>query len=109
APAKKKKKKKKKRSDDEGGRPAVDHGEDSTRIFINRGQTDGYDERRIRGLLADAADVDEEDAMRRAVLRRTHAFAEVTPDVAERAIAACESGFEADDKPVIIEVARTRG
>ena len=81
----------------------------STRVFINRGQGDGYDERRIRGLLADAADVDEEEAMRRAVLRRTHAFADVAPNVAERAIAACASGFEADDRPVVIEVARSRG
>ena len=83
--------------------------EEATRLFINRGQSDGYDERRIRGLLADAADVDEEDALQRALLRRSHAFAEVSAEVAEKAIAAAEAGLEREDKPVIIEVARTRG
>ncbi|MBX2812361.1 MAG: DEAD/DEAH box helicase [Myxococcales bacterium] len=82
---------------------------EATRLFINRGQNDGYDERRIRGLLADAADVDEEEALERALLRRSHSFAEVRAEVAEKAIAAAEAGLEREDKPVIIEVARTRG
>lgn len=82
--------------------------DESVRLFINRGQTDGYDERKIRNLLADAADVDEEEAMKRAVLRRTHAFAEVSPEVAKRAVTASEGGLEAEDKPITIEVARTR-
>ncbi len=93
------------RSIQEPGEARAEH----LRLFINRGQVDGYDERRIRGLLADAADVDEEEAMHRAVLRRNHAFADVRADVAEKAIAAAGAGFEREDKPVIIEVARTRG
>lgn len=97
------------RTDEEDDGELEPVADDCLRLFINRGQSHGYDERKIRGLLADAADVDEEDAMRRALLRRSHAFAEVDAEVAKKAIAAAEAGLEREEKPVIIEVARTRG
>lgn len=82
---------------------------EGVRLFINRGQGDGYDERKVRMLIADAADVDEEEAIKKATLRRSHAFADVSEEIAQRAVAAAEAGLEREDKPVIIEVAKGRG
>lgn len=100
----KKKKRKKKRTAEQGSQSLAS---DVVRLFINRGSSDGYDDKKIRALLVQ--EVEAEDALvGRVVLRRKHAFVEVSPALAERALAAAERGIEREDKPVAIEKARTR-
>ncbi|MBK8013848.1 MAG: DEAD/DEAH box helicase [Deltaproteobacteria bacterium] len=82
---------------------------DRSRLFVSRGSSDGYDDRRVRQLVLDAAASQDGEAIFRVVLRRTHAFVEARGDVAEAAIAAAARGVEREDKPVAIEPARTRG
>ncbi|MCB9653803.1 MAG: DEAD/DEAH box helicase [Deltaproteobacteria bacterium] len=97
--------------DGAGAGPAADSAgaPDRTRLFVSRGSSDGYDDRRVRQLVLDAAASPDAEAIFRVVLRRTHAFVETRSDVAEAAIAAAVRGVEREDKPVAIEPARTRG
>jgi hypothetical protein len=80
------------------------------RLFVNRGASDGYDERRVRALILEASgqDPNNGEAIARVQLRRTHAFVEAQPAVADAAVAAAQRGMQKDDKPVTIERARTR-
>ena len=80
---------------------------DGTRLFVNRGSNDGYDEDKVRDLVAEAAGGD--DGVGRIQLRRTHSFVEVSSEVAERTVKASSDGIDREDKPVNIEIARTRG
>jgi ATP-dependent RNA helicase DeaD len=116
-----KKKKKKKKREAERGRTGEEtpprettSGEgvqDIVRLFVNRGSSDGYDEKRIRALIVEVggkADGMDPNAVSRVLLRRTHAFVETRPEIAEAAIQAAMRGVEREDKPVAIELARTR-
>src|SRR5262249_2247509 len=110
---KKKKKKKHRDGDDAPSSPAARSDQapqDLVRLFVNRGASDGYDERRIRALILDAAGLQgarEEDVLR-VQLRRTHAFVEAKQSIADASIAAAEHGIQREEKPVTIERARTR-
>jgi ATP-dependent RNA helicase DeaD len=81
---------------------------DRVRLFVSRGQIDGYDEEKIRGLIQEVAALDPPATVHHVVLRRTHSFVEVPHDVAKSAIASAERGLVRDEKPVTIERARTR-
>lgn len=84
------------------------HPAETARLFINRGSTDGYDEPQIAQLVVDSAGGSGADEVRRIQLRKTHAFVEVTPELADAAVAGAARGIEREDKPVAIERARTR-
>src|SRR5262249_34097427 len=112
---KRKKKKKKKHRDDDDSPSSPDSRADQTpqdfvRLFVNRGASDGYDERKIRALILDASGISgaREDDVARVLLRRTHAFVETKPSIADASIAAAERGIQREEKPVAIERARTR-
>jgi hypothetical protein len=81
---------------------------DRVRLFVSRGQIDGYDEDKIRGLIQEVAALDPPATVHQVVLRRTHSFVEVPHDVAKSAIASAERGLVREEKPVTIERARTR-
>jgi len=93
--------------DDEGDGSDRRLFQDGVRLFVNRGSNDGYVDDQVRQLVADAAGMSE--GIGRVQLRRTHAFVEVTKEVAEAAVKAAGDGIEREDKPVAIEPARTRG
>ncbi len=78
------------------------------RLFINRGSTDGYDEAMIAQLVLDTAGGGAVDDVGRVQLRKTHAFVEVTPQLADAAVDGAAQGVERDEKPVAIERARLR-
>ncbi len=96
-------------------RPGTDVGgrDDKTeriRLFVSRGVSDGYREDQVRRLVLEATGMtNEEAAVTRIQLRRTHSFAEVSGEAAKRAIQASDAGIEREEKPVTIERARTRG
>ncbi|HJL39674.1 MAG TPA: DEAD/DEAH box helicase [Myxococcales bacterium LLY-WYZ-16_1] len=102
-----KRKKKGKDKDRDRSEPAEPSLQDGVRLFVNRGSIDGYDERRLRTLVAQASGLQE--GIGRIQLRRTHSFVEVSPEVMEAAVAAANAGLEREDKPVNMEPARTRG
>jgi hypothetical protein len=79
-------------------------------MFVNRGASDGYDERKVAALILEAAGRDPNDgeASVRVELRRTHAFVETQPALADAAIASSQRGLQKEEKPVTIERARTR-
>lgn len=79
------------------------------RLFVSRGSNDDYSEEMIRTLVLEAAGQGTEDDLGRIQLRRTHAFVEVTTEVAHAAAEAAKKGVEREEKPVTIELARTRG
>lgn len=91
-------------------RPADAHPADVVRLFVNRGASDGYDEAKLGGMILKAAEREqgEGEPLVRVQLRRTHAFVETHPSIADAAVAASQRGMTADDKPVTIERARTR-
>ena len=92
-------------------RPApipVPHPAERARLFINRGSTDGYDEPKIAQLVVETAEAGAVDDVGRIQLRKTHAFVEVTPELADAAVAGAARGVEREEKPVAIERARTR-
>ena len=84
--------------------------QDAVRLFVSRGSSDGYDERKIRTLVLDASGVDgaREEDVGQVVLRKTHAFVETKQKIADGAVAAAERGMLREEKPVAIERARTR-
>ena len=84
------------------------HPAESARLFINRGSTDGYDDSKIAQLVVDSAGVGAVDDVARIQLRKTHAFVEVAPEMADAAVAGAARGIEREEKPVAIERARTR-
>ncbi len=86
------------------------HPADVVRLFVNRGVDDGYDENKLGTMILKAAGREqaEGEQLARVQLRRTHAFVETHPSIADAAVAASERGLTADDKPVTIERARTR-
>ena len=114
------KKKKKKRVEDEvevveSDEPApvvasapTPHPAERARLFINRGSTDGYDEAMIAQLVLDTAGSGGVDEVTRVQLRKTHAFVEVTPNLADQAVEGAARGVEREEKPVAIERARLR-
>jgi ATP-dependent RNA helicase DeaD len=112
----KKKKKKKKREEERGNdisapsEPAAQAApQDTVRLFVNRGSSDGYDEKRIRALVVEAGGNGADGAsIARVLVRRTHAFVEARTELANAAIAAAQRGIEREEKPVAIELARTR-
>jgi ATP-dependent RNA helicase DeaD len=79
------------------------------RLFVSRGSNDEYSEDMIRALVLEAAGQGSADDVGRIQLRRTHAFVEVTTEVAHAASEAASKGVEREEKPVTIELARTRG
>ena len=87
---------------------AEPHPAERARLFINRGSSDGYDEPKIAQLVVDSAGEGEAESVGRVQLRRTHAFVEVTPELADSAVAGAARGIEREEKPVAIERARTR-
>jgi ATP-dependent RNA helicase DeaD len=108
---KKKKKKHKDGAEEEARAPRSDSvAQDVVRLFVNRGTTDGYDERKIRALIISASGLEDarEDDIGRIQLRKTHAFLETKPKIADAAVAAAERGMQREEKPVAIERARTR-
>jgi ATP-dependent RNA helicase DeaD len=110
---KKKKKKKDREADDSSRSPSArgdQASQDVVRLFVNRGASDGYDERRIRALILDASGIAgaREDDISRVLLRKTHAFVETKQNIADASIAAAERGIQREEKPVAIERARTR-
>ncbi|MEQ8980641.1 MAG: DEAD/DEAH box helicase [Deltaproteobacteria bacterium] len=107
-PKKRRKRKRKSRDKEDEPMPPAPSG-DWVRLFINRGSSDGYDEGKLRSLIDDVSGNNASDAIGRIQLRRTHAFAEVTEQVATASIDAAEEGVEREEKPVAIERARTRG
>ena len=97
----------------EAGPPRVEpalvpHPAERARLFINRGSTDGYDDGMIAHLVVDAAGQGAVDEVGRIQLRKTHAFVEVSPELADHAVAGAARGLEREEKPVAIERARTR-
>lgn len=91
------------------GPPLVEpHPAERARLFINRGSTDEYDEAMVAQLVIDAAGGGAVDDVSRIQLRKTHAFVEVTPELADAAVAGAARGIEREEKPVAIERARTR-
>ncbi|MEM7677044.1 MAG: DbpA RNA binding domain-containing protein, partial [Myxococcota bacterium] len=84
------------------------HPAERARLFINRGSTDGYDDLKVAELVVAAAGQGAADDVGRIQLRKTHAFVEVTPELADAAVAGAAQGLERDEKPVAIERARTR-
>jgi len=81
---------------------------DRVRLFVNRGSTEGFDDTQILTFVAEAAGTTLPIEGARVLLRRTHAFVELPPLLAEAAIAAAHRGLTHQDRPVTIEVARTR-
>ncbi len=79
---------------------------DIVRLFVNRGSNDGYDETKLQALIEELAGKSGEMQVQ---LRRTHAFVETTPELADGAVNAVAGGLERDNKPITIERARTRG
>ena len=111
---KRKKKKDKERGRGEGEAQAAPAGEEApppvdgrVRLFVSRGSNDQYSEEMIRDLVLASAGQGGEGDIGRIQLRRTHAFVEATTEVAHAAAAA--TGVEREEKPVTIELARTRG
>ncbi|MEL7370027.1 MAG: DEAD/DEAH box helicase [Myxococcota bacterium] len=86
----------------------IPHPAERARLFINRGSTDGYDDQKVAELVVAAAGQGAADDVGRIQLRKTHAFVEVTPELADAAVAGAAQGLERDEKPVAIERARTR-
>lgn len=82
---------------------------DAVRLFVGRGVSDGYDEAKIKQLISEVAGLSDDSGVLRVLLRRTHAFVEATPAVADLAVNGAAQGVEREDKPVAIERARTRG
>lgn len=117
ADEKKKKRKRRKRRDRDGveagdqsepsspSEPQAPAG-DRVRLFVNRGESDGFDVAKMERLILDLAGGAE--ATVRVQLRKTHAFVEVDEATAQAAIAASERGVEQGEKPVTVERARTR-
>lgn len=77
------------------------------RIFINRGQSDGYEEADIKAFLSELADVAPE-RIHRVQLRRTLCFVDLHPGDAASVLKAAEAGCVREERPVIIESARLR-
>ena len=76
---------------------------------MNRGTSDGYDEHKVRRLVVESAKSERPEEILSIQLRRSHSFVEAKVGVADAAVEASSSGLEREDKPVIIERARTRG
>ncbi|MCA9555277.1 MAG: DEAD/DEAH box helicase, partial [Myxococcales bacterium] len=106
---KKKKDKDRERRDDAPAEEAPPPVDGRVRLFVSRGSNDDYSEEMIRALVLESAGQGTEDDLGRIQLRRTHAFVEVTTEVAHAAAEAAKKGVEREEKPVTIELARTRG
>jgi ATP-dependent RNA helicase DeaD len=113
----KKKRRRERGRDEERGAPAAQaeqraepRNNDSVRLFINRGASDGYDEEKLRKLILEVSGRDPaaDSAAVRVHMRRTHAFVETDPGLADSAVQAAARGLEREEKPVTIERARTR-
>lgn len=99
-----------------GGEPSVEGGQlaetgpaaDRVRLFVNRGSTEGFDEGKVLAFVTEAAGVTAPVEGARVQLRRTHAFVELPVAVATAAVEAAQRGLSHADRPVTIEVARTR-
>jgi ATP-dependent RNA helicase DeaD len=93
----------------EGGQLAeTGPGDDRVRLFVNRGSTEGFDEGKVLAFVTEAAGVTAPVEGARVQLRRTHAFVELPVAVATAAVEAAQRGLSHADRPVTIEVARTR-
>ncbi|MBI4822543.1 MAG: DEAD/DEAH box helicase [Deltaproteobacteria bacterium] len=78
------------------------------RLFVNRGKSDGYEEAKVAALLVEVAGQGDTAQVDRVELRRSHAFVEAVPALAEKAVEAAARGLTREDKPLIVERARTR-
>ncbi len=105
---KRKRKKKKRKDDDERRDAAPEPSGDRVRCFVNRGERDDYDEEKVKALVIDVAGSGDAGELGRVQLRRSHSFIEIPEAIAAPAINAAEKGLEREDKPLIIERARTR-
>lgn len=81
---------------------------DCLRLFVNRGSTEGFDEARVLAFVSEAAGAQGPVEGARVLLRRTHSFVELPVALATAAVEAAARGLSHADRPVTIEVARTR-
>lgn len=76
------------------------------RLFVNRGSNDGFGADEVRALIEDVHGGPVEFGT--VQVRRTHSFLELRPDAAERVVAGAASHAGSEDKPLSIEVAKSR-
>ncbi len=81
---------------------------DRVRLFVNRGETDGYDADKMRTRIGELVEPAAPESVLKIELRRTHAFVEVAAGVADAVVARGGAGLTWDDKPLTIERARMR-